>query len=90
MSGKMREETLDLENWDEIRALGNRMLDDIFDLHQNIRSFKINPFPTKYAVNAIQVPLTEEGEGEEKVYQVFTENILPHVVGNALPRAQSI
>jgi len=80
------EETLDPENWDELRALGHEMLDDMFDLHQNIRTYKINVFPTKEAVNAIQVPLTEEGEGEGRVYQVFTESILPHVVGNACPK----
>lgn len=82
------EETLDPENWDEMRALGHKMLDDMFDLHQNIRSYHLK-LPTKEAIKEIQSPLTEEGDGEEKVYKVFSKSILPHIVGNALPKMWS-
>ena len=86
ISDNMKEETLDPENWGELRALGHRMLDDMFDLHQNIRSYKINLFPPEETVNEIQSCLTEEGEGVEKVYQVFKDSILPHAIGNAVPK----
>ncbi len=68
--GSVREETLDPESWDGIRALGHRMLDDMMDHQKNIASLPFS-FTTKEAVSDICVPLTEEGEGEEKVYEVF-------------------
>ena len=35
---KTVEETLDPENWDELRALGHKMLDDMIDRQQNMRA----------------------------------------------------
>ena len=59
--GSIREETLDPGNWDGIRALGHRMLDDMMDHQKNIASLPFG-FTTKEAIGDICVPLTEEGE----------------------------
>jgi glutamate/tyrosine decarboxylase-like PLP-dependent enzyme len=84
-SGSAREETLDPENWNGIRALGHRMLDDMMDHQKNIASLSFS-FPTKESVSDICVPLTEEGEGEEKVYEVFQRSIRPYMLKNTDPR----
>lgn len=80
-----REETLDPEDWEKMRALGHRMLEDMFTYLQNIRSEPSGP-PTQKAIEEICVPLTQEGEGEEKVYQVFRQNILPYTFPITRPR----
>ena len=81
----LKEETLDPEEWDQIRTLGHRMLDDMIDFHRDIRS-KTLTLPTKQAIDDIFAPLTENGEGKEEVYDVFLRSILPHQVINAKPR----
>lgn len=78
-------ETLDPDSWDELRALGHRMLDDMFDYTENIRSYPTLP-PTKEAVDNIRVPLSEDGEGEERVYEVFRRSILPYTAILITPR----
>jgi glutamate/tyrosine decarboxylase-like PLP-dependent enzyme len=78
MSSEWKEETLDPENWDEMRALGHRMLDDVMNCLENIRTQPFT-FPSKEAIDGILSPLTDEGEGEEKIYEVFLNHIMPHV-----------
>ncbi len=81
----VREETLDPEDWERMRALGHRMLDDMLVYLQNIRSEPSSP-PTQKAIEEICVPLAEEGEGEEKVYEVFKHSILPFTLPHTRPR----
>jgi len=83
--GSPREETLDPEDWGAIRALGHRMLDDMMDHQKNIASLPFSFFP-KEKVEDICVPLTEEGEGEEKVYDVFFKSLRPYLLQSPGPR----
>lgn len=84
-SKALLEETLDPENWDEMRALGHRMLDDMIDHQRDIASMPFS-FTTKEAMEDICADLTDEGEGEEKVYEVFQRSIRPHLLMSAGPR----
>jgi hypothetical protein len=77
MISKRKEETLDPENWDEMKALGHRMLDDLMEYLKTIRDQPYIP-PTDEAEKAIIVPLPRKGDGEEKVYEVFRKYIAPH------------
>jgi glutamate/tyrosine decarboxylase-like PLP-dependent enzyme len=79
------EETLDPKDWESMRLLGHRMLDDMLTYLQNIRS-KPSASPPREAIERICVPLTEEGEGEEKVYDVFQQSILPYALAHTRPR----
>jgi aromatic-L-amino-acid decarboxylase len=79
------EETLDPADWESMRALGHRMVDDMLIYLQNIRS-ESTGFPTQKAIEDICVPLTQDGEGEEKVYEVFQQSILPYTVTATRPR----
>ena len=81
--GRAREATLDPDDWAEMRALGHRMMDDMLDHLEHIRTKPVRP-PTKKDVEDVCVPLTEDGEGEELVYEVFKRSILPHTL--LLPR----
>ncbi len=79
------EETLDPKNWESLRALGHQMLDDMLDYVETIRS-RSTLAPTKEAIEEICVPLTENGEGEGQVYQIFQRSILPYSLTTISPR----
>jgi glutamate/tyrosine decarboxylase-like PLP-dependent enzyme len=79
------EETLDPRDWEEFRLLGHRMLDDMIDYLKNIR-FRKTCFPSKEVIDKICVPLSQEGEGEERVYEVFQQIILPHMLHITSPK----
>ena len=80
----MVELTLDPEDWDMIKTLGHRMVDDMLTCLQNIRTQPYS-LPTQDAINGILTPLTQEGEGEEKVYEIFLKHILPYSLVNVRP-----
>ena len=79
------EETLDPDDWEEMRTLGHRMLDDMLVYLQNIRNVPSCP-PTQEAINDIHASLTSEGEGELKAYEVFQRSILPYTVSLTRPK----
>ena len=79
------EETLDPKAWEELNGLGHRMVDDMFDYLENIRSKSMLSL-TKKAIDEICVPLSDEGEGEEAVYEVFKHSILPYSLIITSPR----
>ena len=79
------EVTLDPENWDKLRALSHRMLDSMLDYTKDIRS-QPTLLPTKEAIKDICVPLTDEGEGEEQVYEIFQRSILPYSLVLTTPK----
>lgn len=78
--------TLDPENWDAMRKLGHRMIDDLFDYWENIRNEKIwKPIPQEVK-EFLDQPIPEKGQDPEKVYQDFKKNIFPYNKGNVHPR----
>lgn len=82
---KSIEETLDPRDWEAMRALGHRMVDDMLAHLQDIRAIPKNTL-TQKVIEDICVPLTQEGEGEEKVYRVFQNSILPYTLSATSPR----
>ena len=42
MDNEVKEETLDPEDWDKMRALGHRMIDDMMTRMETIREHKSN------------------------------------------------
>lgn len=79
------EETLDPVDWNGLRVLGHRMLDSVFDYTENIRTQRTLQL-TPQAIEEICVPLSEEGEGEEKVYEIYQRSILPYTLAIASPK----
>ncbi|MDO8968947.1 aminotransferase class V-fold PLP-dependent enzyme [Algoriphagus sp.] len=78
--------TLDPENWDAMRQLGHRMIDDLFDYWENIRNEKIwKPIPQEVK-EFLDQPIPEKGQNPEEVYQEFKQNIFPYNKGNVHPR----
>lgn len=78
--------TLDPENWDSMRQLGHRMIDDLFDYWENIRNEKIwKPIPQEVK-EFLDQPIPEKGQAPEDVYREFKQNIFPYNKGNVHPR----
>ena len=85
MSSEKKEETLDPVNWDKFKALGYRVLEDALTHLQNIRDYP-NEHQPEEALHKLLVSLSEEGEGEEQVYNSVLENLIPYSVSNTRPQ----
>ncbi len=80
------EETLDPQDWDELRALGHRMLDDTLDYLSSVREKPAwQPVPESVK-RRLEQPLPTEPQDAAAVYQEFLENVLPYTNGNRHPR----
>lgn len=78
--------TLDPENWDQMRALGHQMIDDLFDYWQSIREQKIwRPIPEEVK-DFLDLPIPENGQPAEEVYADFKNYVFPYNKGNVHPR----
>jgi len=79
-------ETLDPENWDEMRALAHRMVDDAITYLETVRERPVwQPVPEEVAAR-FEVPAPHGPAGAEAAYEEFKENILPYPMGNIHPR----
>ncbi len=79
-------ETLDPENWDEMRALAHRMVDDAITYLQTVGERPVwQPVPDEVAVQ-FDVPAPSKPAGAQAVYQEFLKNIFPYPMGNIHPR----
>ncbi len=80
------EKSLDPENWDELRALGHRVMDDMVDYLQTIRDRPVwQPLPES-AKRLFSLPLPLSGSGASAVYDRIRDDILPYPTGNIHPR----
>jgi aromatic-L-amino-acid decarboxylase len=78
--------TLDPADWEELRTLGHRMLDDMLAYLANVRERPVwQPFPEE-AKRRLTEAVPYEGAPPESVYAQFTRDILPFHVGNIHPR----
>jgi glutamate/tyrosine decarboxylase-like PLP-dependent enzyme len=80
------EETLDPDDWAELRALGHRMVDDLLDYLRTVRERPVwRPIPAEVRAR-FRVPAPRAPEGAERAYHDFREHVLPHPMGNIHPR----
>lgn len=80
------EETLDPENWEQLRALAHHMIDDAVDYLSGIGGqASWRPIP-EAAHTSYRQPLPETGEAVETIYEDFKTHILPYTKGNIHPR----
>ena len=78
-------ETLDPQNWDEIRAQGHRMLDDMFDYAANIRERPVwSPIPDEVRAR-FRGQLPGAPTALDEVYREFTDFVVPYATGNVHP-----
>jgi aromatic-L-amino-acid/L-tryptophan decarboxylase len=82
----MPEYSLDPEDWESFRASAHAALDDAIEFLRSARDRPVwRPVPEHVrAVLSEEVPL--DGQPLDRVYQEFTELILPYSTGNTHPR----
>jgi len=79
-------ETLDPENWEEMRALAHRMVDDAITYLETVRERPVwQPVPDDVAAR-FDAQAPHEPAGAEAAYQEFLETILPYPMGTTHPR----
>jgi glutamate/tyrosine decarboxylase-like PLP-dependent enzyme len=79
-------ETLDPQDWDAMRALAHRMVDDAIDLLRNVGDGPVwQPVPEQVKAR-LRSPAPREPEPPEAVYAEFKRDILPYPMGNVHPR----
>lgn len=78
-------ETLDPQNWSDIRALGHRMLDDMLDYAENIRDRPVwQPIPDEVRAR-FRAELPRGSSDLADVYREFSEFVVPFSTGNVHP-----
>lgn len=78
-------ETLDPRNWDDVRALGHRMLDDMIDYIADIRERPVwQPIPDTVRAR-FRGGLPREASDLGDVYREFADCIVPYATGNVHP-----
>jgi aromatic-L-amino-acid decarboxylase len=86
MDNRQPYETLDPENWEEMRALAHRMVDDAISYLENVRQRPVwQPIPEEVAAH-FEEQAPREPAGAEAAYQEFLETILPYPMGTTHPR----
>jgi glutamate/tyrosine decarboxylase-like PLP-dependent enzyme len=78
-------ESLDPQNWDDIRALGHRMLDDMIDYAADIRERPVwRPMPDDVRAR-FHAKLPRQPSDPGDVYREFTDFVVPYATGNVHP-----
>jgi aromatic-L-amino-acid/L-tryptophan decarboxylase len=80
------EESLDPQDWDAMRALGHRMVDDMMAYLQTVRERPVwQPVPDDVRAR-MQLPLPQASEPPDEIYHDFLQDVLPFAMGNPHPR----
>ena len=78
--------SLDPDDWTTLRTLGHRMLDDMFDHLEHLRSGPVwQPLPDEKRA-LLRKPLAAEPVSAEAAYAEFAELVRPYSTGNTHPR----
>lgn len=80
------EETLDPQDWEAMKALGRRMVDDMMEYLRTARERPVwRPVPPEVK-GRLREPLPLEGQGAERAYRDFQQSVLPYPMGSYHPR----
>jgi len=79
------QETLDPSDWDEIRAQGHRMLDDMLDYLEHIRERPVWQQVPQQARDSFHQPLPQHRGDLAEAHETFMRDVLPFSIGNVHP-----
>jgi glutamate/tyrosine decarboxylase-like PLP-dependent enzyme len=78
---------LDPRDWDALRALGHRMVDDMFGYLASVRDGPVwRPLPEAVARRLSEGSVPRDGIGAAAAYDEFLRDVFPYPLGNAHPR----
>ncbi len=79
-------ETLDPTDWEAMRALAHRMVDDAVDYIATVRERPVWQPVSAEVAERLQQPAPHEPQGAEAAYDDFVQNVLPYPMGTTHPR----
>ena len=82
----MNEETLDPKDWNEMAALGHRMVDDMLHYLKTVRDRPAWTHAPQEAKEHFTRALPLDPQAPEQVYQEFLKYVFPYPSGNIHPR----
>jgi aromatic-L-amino-acid decarboxylase len=80
------EETLDPADWESIRKLGHKMLDDMLDYMKTVRERPVWQHVPDQVKAHFKSPVPKQPQPPEEIYEEFVEKVLPYPMGNIHPR----
>lgn len=80
-----RDPSLDPQDWTALRVQGHRMLEDMFDHLEQIRTQPVWQAPTPAVRTAFRAELPWEPQGLGETHEQFLQDIAPYSSGNAHP-----
>lgn len=83
---RRREETLDPDDWNNIRRVGHRMLDDMMNYLSSVGERPAWQAVPQEVKQSLSTPMPQEPCELEAVYDEFKRQILPYPTGNIHPR----
>ncbi|MCK9566983.1 MAG: pyridoxal-dependent decarboxylase [Methanothrix sp.] len=86
MAKKPVEETLDPKDWESMRALGHRILDDMMDYLETLGDRPVWQHAPHHVKAHFEGPPPLAPQPSEAVYQEYIQYILPYQIGNNHPR----
>ncbi len=86
MSDALTQETLDPEDWSQLRQLTHRAVDDAIDYLQQTRQRAVWQSTPGEVAARFHAPLPQLPQGAEHAYQDFREWVMPYQMGNTHPR----
>ena len=82
----LAEESLDPNDWEAMRALGHRMVDDMLDQIKDMRERPVWQHAPQDVKAFFDSPPPLEALPAEAVYQEYLQYVLPYPLGNSHPR----
>ncbi len=80
------EETLDPEDWTDLRALSHQVIDDALDYLRDVRDRPVwQDMPAEVRV-AFDAPLPRTPTPLDQIYRDLSRNLMPYPMGNIHPR----
>lgn len=80
------EETLDPDDWESLRTLSHRIIDDAVDYTRDVRDRPVWQEMPDDVRTSFTSPLPTSPTAIEEVYRGLTENMMPYPMGNIHPR----
>ena len=80
------EETLDPDNWESMRKLGHKMLDDMLNYIKTVRERPVWHHVPDRVKTCFSRPLPKKPQLPDEIYEEFIEKVLPYPMGNIHPR----
>jgi len=86
MEQRVHEETLDPQDWQALRDLGHRMLDEMLDYLEQVRERPVWQPAPQAVRRQFKQPLPLEPQAPEQIYEQFKNTVLAYPMGNIHPR----